>query len=173
MDIQKLNQLDTDGDGIADGEDNCPSVPNSNQRDSDGDGFGDACAPGPLTVDTATTLSVNPSPARVGAPLTLTMTVRNTGTDTALSVVGAIPLPETLDFVSLTSSQGACTHRRESSILCKLGDLPKGATLTVTVLCTPRAPGSLTVKALAITDALDHDANRGNDSPSLRLTVSP
>ncbi len=35
--------LDSDNDGVADGEDNCPSTPNSDQADSDGDGIGDAC----------------------------------------------------------------------------------------------------------------------------------
>lgn len=34
---------DTDGDGAADGEDNCPTEPNPTQTDSDGDGIGDAC----------------------------------------------------------------------------------------------------------------------------------
>lgn len=34
---------DQDGDGVADGEDNCPSVSNAAQRDDDGDGEGDAC----------------------------------------------------------------------------------------------------------------------------------
>jgi len=37
------NTDDTDGDGIADGFDNCPFVPNRDQRDTDGDGVGDAC----------------------------------------------------------------------------------------------------------------------------------
>ena len=34
---------DTDGDGIADATDNCPTVPNSDQTDTDDDGEGDAC----------------------------------------------------------------------------------------------------------------------------------
>lgn len=34
---------DEDGDGVADGNDNCPSDSNSNQNDSDDDGVGDAC----------------------------------------------------------------------------------------------------------------------------------
>jgi penicillin-binding protein 1A len=37
---------DTDGDGVPDGTDNCPTVPNPGQEDSDGDGVGDACDSG-------------------------------------------------------------------------------------------------------------------------------
>jgi hypothetical protein len=36
---------DRDDDGIPDDRDNCPSIPNANQRDSDDDGTGDACEP--------------------------------------------------------------------------------------------------------------------------------
>ena len=45
---------DTDGDGIADPLDNCPSVPNPDQVDSDRDGVGDAC-----DLETATTTTDN------------------------------------------------------------------------------------------------------------------
>jgi hypothetical protein len=34
---------DSDGDGLRDGCDNCPNVPNTTQQDSDGDGLGNAC----------------------------------------------------------------------------------------------------------------------------------
>ena len=35
--------IDTDSDGIADDDDNCPDIPNPDQIDSDSDGDGDAC----------------------------------------------------------------------------------------------------------------------------------
>lgn len=35
--------VDTDGDGIADSEDNCPEISNPDQLDSNGNGVGDAC----------------------------------------------------------------------------------------------------------------------------------
>jgi len=38
-----LPQPDTDGDGIADGADNCPADANADQTDTDGDGQGDPC----------------------------------------------------------------------------------------------------------------------------------
>jgi hypothetical protein len=39
---------DADGDGIPDGTDNCPTVPNPSQQDSNNNGIGDACDPTPM-----------------------------------------------------------------------------------------------------------------------------
>lgn len=38
---------DSDGDGVEDSKDNCPTVANADQADTDGDGIGDACDPCP------------------------------------------------------------------------------------------------------------------------------
>ncbi len=51
---------DTDGDGIEDGHDNCPSLVNPLQTDTDGDGVGNGCD----TADCGSTI------AAAGAPLT-------------------------------------------------------------------------------------------------------
>jgi hypothetical protein len=41
--VYLVGHFDSDGDGIADGRDNCPAVSNPSQQDSDADGIGDAC----------------------------------------------------------------------------------------------------------------------------------
>jgi hypothetical protein len=44
---------DQDGDGIADGSDNCPGVSNPLQDDEDSDGLGDECDPCPVATNNA------------------------------------------------------------------------------------------------------------------------
>ncbi|MDO5656570.1 MAG: MopE-related protein, partial [Flavobacteriaceae bacterium] len=67
-----IAEMDTDGDGIPDAEDNCQFVSNPDQADWDGDGIGDACdtceAPTGVTVtrlsDTTATFTADDTTAR-------------------------------------------------------------------------------------------------------------
>ncbi len=43
--------IDDDGDGVLDGQDNCPETPNEDQSDIDDDGVGDVCDPFPEAAD--------------------------------------------------------------------------------------------------------------------------
>lgn len=43
--------VDSDGDGVLDGDDNCVNTPNADQADADGDGAGDVCDPCPNDAD--------------------------------------------------------------------------------------------------------------------------
>jgi hypothetical protein len=45
-----IQETDTDGDGVPDAEDNCPTIPNPGQEDTDGDGVGDACDTCPESI---------------------------------------------------------------------------------------------------------------------------
>ena len=52
---------DGDGDGVFDGDDNCPDASNTDQADDDDDGVGDACDPCPLTAGSTMCRAPDPS----------------------------------------------------------------------------------------------------------------
>lgn len=108
---------DSDGDGIVDGTDNCPSVANPDQADLDGNGVGDACDPvanaGPDQTVEATsssgalvTLNGTGSSDPNGDPLTLSW-VGPFGTATGATPTVAIPLGTHVITLTVTDPDGS------------------------------------------------------------------
>ncbi|MFP6640538.1 MAG: PQQ-dependent sugar dehydrogenase [Myxococcota bacterium] len=73
-----LDEVDSDGDGVADDQDVCPTVYDPEQADSDFDGLGDACDPDYLADLIVTSLNT-PSSADRGESVYLEADVANTG----------------------------------------------------------------------------------------------
>ncbi|HEU6445091.1 MAG TPA: DUF11 domain-containing protein, partial [Gaiellaceae bacterium] len=74
--------------------------------------------------------------------LTYTIVVGNNGPDAATQVTLADPLPVGTTFVSVSTTQGSCTGG--AVITCNLGTIPKGGTVTITLVVTARQSGVIT-----------------------------
>ena len=111
------------------------------------------------------TKTANPSPAMVGQNLTYTITVKNTGLDTAQAVTVSDPLPTSMTFGSVGATQGDCSQVN-GLVTCHVGALTKGATATVTIVVTPTAQGSISNTAFA------NGANRDTVQGSATTTIT-
>src|SRR5919108_3072525 len=116
-----------------------------------------------ICVTTCTDVSLTKSgpsgSVTVGTNVTYTIKVKNNGPDTATDVELTDVLPGTVNLVSVTSSAGSCVGT--STIVCDLGTLANGGEVTVTIVVTTTALGTLTNTA-SVTLA-ETDTNPGNN----------
>jgi uncharacterized repeat protein (TIGR01451 family) len=70
---------------------------------------------------------------RIGEDITFTITLTNLGADTATGVVFGDPLPDPLNLVSFTCSQGI----QSGGTFCAIESIPSGASVTATLVATP------------------------------------
>jgi uncharacterized repeat protein (TIGR01451 family) len=124
-------------------------------------------------IDLSITKTDRPDPVFVGATLTYTLTVRNAGPDTATNVRVADALPAATTFVSVTSSQGACTGGRV--VRCSLGTMLSGGRATITIVVRPTEPGALLNTATVVGDQSEaNTANNRATAPTLvRGPIAP
>ena len=126
--------------------------------------------PSPLNKpDLALTKTDSPDPVQVGGNLTYTITIANLQPMSAGGVTMTDVLPAGVNFVSVTSSQGTCTGF--PTIQCSLGVVSELANVTVTVVVTPTAAGTLSNTATVSTSS--EDANPDNNSDTELTTVIP
>jgi uncharacterized repeat protein (TIGR01451 family) len=93
----------------------------------------------------------SPDPVTVGDNLTYTITVTNLGPDAATNVVVTDTLPSGVTFVS--ASPG-CVHSA-GVVTCNLGNIPAGDSVTITIVVTVTAPGTISNTATVTSDTLD------------------
>ncbi|WNG62749.1 hypothetical protein F0U59_22540 [Archangium gephyra] len=154
-----LMTVDSDGDGFANGLDNCPGVVNPDQIDTDGNGFGDVCEPSRDNVDLSVDLAFSRNPARVNRTMTLRMSVSNKGDTASGPVTAELALPEEVRFLAVASrGPWRCTVPSASGrITCTVNDMEPGATKTAVLSVKPSQAGILTFWFRAEAEPLEAD----------------
>ena len=130
----------------------------------------------PPGADLSITKSGSPSPVVSGDRLTYTLIVMNNGPQNATSVTVSDPLPNSVHFVSVASSQGSCTRSTTTKpapkggrVNCNLGDLANGTGASITIVATTTTPGTLTNTATV--SGNETDPTPLNNSATATTTV--
>jgi uncharacterized repeat protein (TIGR01451 family) len=106
----------------------------------------------------------------VGTNLTYTADVLNLGPQDATGVTFTDTLPNNVNFVSATTSQGSCVQSN-GIVTCNVGALASPFDFTVNIVVTPTVAGTLT-NSMNVT-ANETDPNPANNTATQTTTVVP
>jgi uncharacterized repeat protein (TIGR01451 family) len=123
----------------------------------------------PAEADLGVTKTDSPDPVAVGATLTYTVAVTNSGPEMATEVTLTDTLPAGVTFVSITTTQGTCSGT--GTLTCSLGMLGSGEMATIAIEVTPTAPGVITNTASV--SAATADPVPDNNTAAVTTVVSP
>jgi uncharacterized repeat protein (TIGR01451 family) len=124
-----------------------------------------------VVADLAITKTDAPDPVTTGNNLTYTITVTNSGPDTATGVTMTDPLPATTTFVSATPSQGNCGGT--DTVTCNLGSVNKGGSATVTIVVTPMQAGGISNTANIAANEFDPNLNDNSATQVTTVNAPP
>ena len=125
--------------------------------------------PGPPgTANLGLERTVTPNPAGTGQEVTITDTVTNGGPAPATGVVLTETLPEGVDFVSATPSQGICTLNGRV-VTCTLGTIPPGGSATARIVVRTRSTGEFTLTGSVTSAVPDLDPSNNQRTTQLRV----
>jgi uncharacterized repeat protein (TIGR01451 family) len=126
----------------------------------------------PDAADLKVTMT-GPATGHVGQSLTYTITLTNLGPNAATGVTLTDTLPKNAGFGSASSTVGTCTPRpQQQTVVCSLGTLASGQTVTITLVIKPTKKGAFTDVAIA-TLTSPNDPVSGNNTASVTTQVSP
>ena len=121
-------------------------------------------------ADLGVTMVASPTKVKRGQFATYTMTVTNSGPQSAQGVVLSDKFPP--GFSSLKSTQGTCSgpgYINTSTASCSIGTLLSGAKATVTLTIKPQTTGTYTNTATVSSAA--NDSNAANNTASASVIV--
>ena len=131
-------------------------------------GEGNLFTVGSLSADLGVTLTASPTPALVGAGLTYTVVVSNSGPATATGVRASIVLPANTQFVGATSAQSTCALSG-NTLVCEVGSLAAGQSVSIQIVVRPTRDATLSATATVSGDTTD--PNPANNSATRALTA--
>jgi uncharacterized repeat protein (TIGR01451 family) len=120
-------------------------------------------------ADLAVSVADAPDPVRVGALLTYTVGVANTGPSTATLVTLKDTLPAGVELRSAKASQGTCGKPAGGVLTCSLGTVAAGGGAGVTIVVKPKKAGP--VVDAATVSAREADPNAANNAASASTVV--
>jgi uncharacterized repeat protein (TIGR01451 family) len=112
----------------------------------------------------------SPEPVSVGSYLTYTAHVLNEGPQRATGVKFTDTLPNAVNFVSASATQGTCIQSN-GIVSCNIGSLLSAFDSTVNIIVTPTAAGTIT-NSMSVA-AIESDLALANNSATQITTVNP
>ncbi|MBV9493390.1 MAG: TIGR03118 family protein, partial [Acidobacteria bacterium] len=103
-----------------------------------------------------------------GTNYAYTITVANSGPNTATNVVVSDTLPAGVTYVSAVPSQGSCAGT--TVVTCTLGSINSNANATITLTVTsPAVPGQVSNTATVTTSATDPDLSNNSSTSNVQV----
>jgi trimeric autotransporter adhesin len=108
------------------------------------------------TAELSVVMTENQDPVQINEQLIYTITVNNNGPHQATGITLEDTLPENINLISFSPSQGTCTATEDNQNLsCSLGTLDSGAKITISLVVSPLAAGELTNTATVSANEFD------------------
>jgi uncharacterized repeat protein (TIGR01451 family) len=162
------NSATTDVTGSGSTRAGAPSIPVSETFSGASNWSEGAVAVNPTAADIGVTTTVS-SAVLLGQNTTFNITVYNSGTSAASTVSLSDTLAAGMNLVSATPSTGSCGTG--NPIICALGNMNSGATVTVTVVASTTAAGSY-VNTATVSDSTSLSPPNLNPSNTTYVSVA-